>query len=239
MKLHNLHPWDLTPEQAVALQDELAGRVQMQPPLAHADLIAGADVAYDDVTHMVCAGVVVLRTSDWTVVERKGVIGTNTFPYVPGLLSFREAPILLEALARVESEPDLIVFDGQGRAHPRRCGLACHVGLWLDRPCLGVAKSHYLGTFSQPDAAAGSTADLVQCGEIIGQVVRTRTGVRPVFVSVGHKIDLESAVKWVLAASVQARVPEPTRQADIYVNALRRGDVEPSFRQEQPAEAEG
>ncbi len=222
MKIHALHPWDVTPEQAVALQTQHAGRVDAATPLTACDLVAGADVAYDDATHTVYAGVVVLRASDWAVVERRGVVGKNEFPYRPGLLSFREAPVLLEALALVESEPDLVMFDGQGLAHPRRFGLACHVGLWLERPCLGVAKSRFRGLYGPLGDEAGATTDLVEQGQVVGRVVRTRTGVKPVFVSVGHKIDLDSAVRWVLASAREARVPEPTRQADIFVNALRK-----------------
>jgi deoxyribonuclease V len=169
----------------------------------------------------------VLRVADWNVVERRGVVGRNDFPYVPGLLSFREAPVLLEAFARLQTEPDLIMFDGQGLAHPRRFGLACHVGLWLDRPCLGAAKTRYRGDFSPPESEAGSTSDLIENGQVIGRVVRTRTDVNPMFVSVGHKIDLDSAVHWVLASSRDARMPEPTRQADIFVNAMQRGDEFP------------
>src|SRR5262249_34201212 len=145
MKIHPQHAWDLTPERAAAVQTELAGRVQAGPPLTQSQLIAGADVSYDDATHTVYAGVVVVQTTDWAVVERQGVVGTNTFPYVPGLLSFREMPVLLEGFTRVQCEPDLVMCDGQGRAHPRRFGLACHVGLWLDRPCLGAAKTRYRG----------------------------------------------------------------------------------------------
>src|SRR5262249_19521220 len=155
----------------------------------------------------VYAGVVVLRASDWQVVERQGVVSRCRFPYVPGLLSFREAPPLLEAFARTEAEPDLVMFDGQGLAHPRRVGVAGPAGLWL-----GVAKSRYLGLHRNVREEAGSAVDLLdEGGAVIGRVVRTRSGVRPVYVSVGHKIDLDSAVRWVLAAAVAARVPEPTR----------------------------
>jgi deoxyribonuclease V len=221
MKIHTLHTWDLTPDQAIALQTQLASRIDTSTPLDKCDLIAGADVAYDDVTHTVYAGVVVLRTSDWTVIEKQGVIGKNEFPYQPGLLSFREAPVLLEAFARIENEPHLVMFDGQGTAHPRRFGLACHAGLWLERPSLGCAKSRFRGNYRGLGREAGSSVDMIEQGQVIGRAVRTRTDVKEVFVSVGHKIDLESAVRWVLAGSREARVPEPTRQADIFVNALR------------------
>jgi deoxyribonuclease V len=228
MRIHPLHSWNLTPSQAVALQRDLAGRVRTDVAIKRCELVAGADVSYNRYSTTLHAGIVVLRTSDWTVVEQQGVRGEATFPYVPGLLSFREVPVLLQAFALVQAEPDLIFLDGQGRAHPRRLGIACHVGLWLDRPCLGCAKSRLTGRFGELNRETGSTTPLVDKSEVVGQVVRTKTGVNPVFVSPGHKIDLDSAVSWVLAAAQGYRIPEPTRQADQYVNALRRahGDLE-------------
>src|SRR5262249_33798377 len=145
------------------------------------------------------------------------------------LLSFREIPVLLQAFALIKSEPDLVLLDGQGIAHPRRFGIACHVGLWLDRPCVGCGKSRLTGRFGELDRPAGSTADLLGNGEVVGGVVRTKTGTNPVFVSPGHKITLDSAVAWTLAASQGFRIPEPTRQAHLFVNELRRatGDLPP------------
>lgn len=222
MRIERLHDWNLTPTEAVALQRELAARVKAGPTLERCDLIAGADVSYRRFSNTMYAGVVVLRMADLTVVERRGAVFETRFPYVPGLLSFREAPALLKALAQVESEPDVVVFDGQGFAHPRRFGLACHVGLWLNRPCLGCAKSRLTGAFKRLGMKAESCAPLVDHDEMIGAVVRTKTGVKPVFVSVGHRIDLESAVRTVLAARAGYRIPEPTRLADQHVKALRR-----------------
>ncbi len=221
MHIHSLHRWDLTASEAVALQRELASRVEVGPPLTHWRLVAGADVSYNRFSSTFYAGVVVLDTRDWTVVERQGAVLDVTFPYVPGLLSFREAPVLLEAFARVRSEPDVVMLDGQGLAHPRRLGLASHVGLWLDRPCLGCAKSILTGRFKDLDREAGSTAPLVDRGEVVGQVVRTKNGVQPVYVSVGNQIDLDSAVRVVLACVRGYRLPEPTRLAHLHVNALR------------------
>jgi deoxyribonuclease V len=225
MKIHPLHRWDLTPDEAVNLQRELAGRVVITTPLPSCNLIAGSDVSYDRGSDRFYAGVVVLRTEDCTVVERRGAVLRSTFPYIPGLLSFREAPALLEAFARVESSPDAVVLDGQGIAHQRRLGLASHVGLWLEVPCLGCAKSKLIGRFDEPARAAGSRSPLLRGKEVVGSVVRTRTGVSPVFVSPGHRIDLESAVRWVLACCRSHRIPEPTRLAHEYVNELRRGEV--------------
>jgi deoxyribonuclease V len=141
------------------------------------------------------------------------------------LLSFRETPALLKAFALVESEPDVVVLDGHGTAHPRRFGFACHVGLWLNRPCIGCAKSRLTGTFKRLGQKAESRTPLTDDSEIIGSVVRTKTAVQPVFVSTGHRIDLESAVEIILAARGSYRIPEPTRQADKYVNELRRGQL--------------
>lgn len=223
MKIQSLHSWNLTADEAIALQKELANRVDVTTPLDRGELIAGADVSYNRYTSTFYAGVVVLRSEDWTVVEKQTALGESAFPYTPGLLSFREGPIYLEAFAKLASEPDLVMFDGQGLAHPRRFGLACHMGLWLDRPSLGCAKSRFTGRYKELDRKAGSTSLLtVGEGEVVGKVVRTRTGIQPVFVSAGHRIDLEGAVRVVLASCKESRVPEPTRQAHLLVNELRR-----------------
>ena len=221
MEIHTLHPWNVTEAEAVRLQRELAGRVNTSTPVTKCDLIAGADVSYNKYSTRVFAAVVVLRTADWSIVETRGVVGESHFPYVPGLLSFREAPVLLQAFARVQSEPDVVMLDGQGLAHPRRFGLACHIGLALEKPCLGCAKTRLTGHFKDLGRKAGSTAPLVDRGQLVGKVVRTKDGVQPVFVSVGHKIDLDSAVEVVLACARGYRIPEPTRRAHHYVNALR------------------
>jgi deoxyribonuclease V len=222
MHFDRLHSWNVTPTDAVALQRELAEHIDTQTPVERCDLIAGADVSYNRFSNVLYAGVIVLRMADLQIVETTCAVSETNFPYVPGLLSFREAPALLKAFAKVQSEPDLVMLDGQGTAHPRRLGLACHIGLWLNRPCLGCAKSRLVGTFKRLGIKAGSRAFLVDHDAIIGAVVRTKTVVKPVFVSPGHRIDLESAVRMVLAARDGYRIPEPTRLADQHVNALRR-----------------
>ncbi len=226
MKIRNLHSWDLTPKEAVALQRELACRVDARTPLSRCDLIAGADVSYGRFSKVFFAGVVVLRADDMTVVEKQGAVLESPFPYVPGLLSFRETPALLEAFAKLKSEPDVILLDGHGFSHPRRFGLACHVGLCLDRPCVGFAKTLLIGEYQEPAQTAGSMTPLMDKGDIIGQVARTRTAVKPVFVSVGHKIDLASACRVVIQSCRGCRLPEPNRQAHIHVNNLRREALE-------------
>jgi deoxyribonuclease V len=225
MEIHRLHSWELTGPEAASLQRELAARVITDTPLKECHLIAGADVSYDYGSSTFYAGIVVLRTDDFQVVERRGAVAESHFPYVPGLLSFREAPVLLKAFARLESKPDAVMCDGQGIAHPRRLGIASHVGLWLDCPTIGCAKSKLTGRFSEPALEAGSRSPLRDRDAIIGSVVRTKKGVQPVFVSPGHRIDLESAVHWVLATCRRHRLPEPTRLAHNYVNEVRRGEA--------------
>ncbi len=223
MKIAPLHRWDLTPKEAVALQKELASRIVTNVVVRSCKLIAGADCSYNRFSSTMYAGVVVLRCDDLSVIERKGVVAEAQFPYVPGLLSFRETPIVLEAFARLENTPDLVMCDGQGYAHPRRMGYVCHVGLWLQMPAVGCAKTRLIGEFEEPDLEAGSSSLLVDDGETIGRVVRTKTGIKPLFVSAGNLIDLDSSVHWVMATTRKYRLPEPTRQAHLYVNELRRG----------------
>jgi deoxyribonuclease V len=221
MQIHPLHSWGLSAAEAIALQKELANKVDVRTPLTDVKLLAGADVSYTRFSNLFHAAVVVLRLADWAIVETQGAQAEVSFPYVPGLLSFREAPVLLKAFAKVKSEPDAVMLDGQGLAHPRRLGLACHVGLWLDRPCFGCAKSLLVGKFKEPGPRPGCLSPLVDRGEVVGSAVRTRSRAGPVFVSAGHKIDLPSAVRLVLASCRGYRIPEPTRQAHLQVNRLR------------------
>jgi deoxyribonuclease V len=224
MKVHPLHAWDVTPTEAVALQRKLASQVVTDTPLSSCKLIAGADISYNRFSPIFFAGVVVLRTDDLSVVEKRGVRMEVTFPYVPGLLSFREGPGLLQAFAHVESKPDAVMCDGQGIAHPRGLGVASHLGLFLQVPCIGCAKSRLLGQYEDPGREAGSTSPLHLGDKVIGSVVRTKTGVQPVYVSPGNRINLESSIHWVLATCKGYRIPEPTRQAHLYVNRLRLGE---------------
>jgi|SRR5579871_91281 len=222
MDIQPLHSWDLTRAEARALQRQLADRVDQRQPLTGCDLIAGADVSYNRSSNILYAGVVVLRMDDLTIVEKRGVACEVTFPYVTGLLSFRETPALLKVFAQIETKPDAVIVDGHGYSHPRRFGFACHVGLWLNLPSVGCAKTRLIGTYKEPGRRAGSVTPLKAKDEVVGQVVRTKTGVKPVFVSVGYKIDLRSAVELVLATCRGYRLPEPTRQAHLHVNTLRR-----------------
>jgi deoxyribonuclease V len=228
MKIHPLHAWDVAVAEATKLQRELAAQVDVRPALKHCELIAGADISYNRFSPTMYAAVVVLRMDDMSIVEVRGAVAETPFPYQPGYLSFREGPALVEAFARVESEPDAVMFDGQGIAHPRRLGLASHVGLWLRKPSLGCAKSRLIGRFGSLPREAGSAVPLTQGDEQLGMVVRTKTDVQPVYVSPGHLIDVASSVDLVLRSCRGYRIPEPTRQAHLHVNALRRGDVDPT-----------
>ena len=216
MHVRELHSWTISPSDAVALQRELAGQLRLDRTLPENSVrtIAGVDLSPPDAeSGRVRGAVVVAAWPSLEVVEVSTAEGIADFPYVPGLLSFREAPILLEALTGLRSTPDVILVDGQGTAHPRRFGIACHLGLAIDVPTIGCAKSRLVGTHQQPQEAKGAWTPLEHGGDIIGAVVRTRTGVRPIYVSPGNNIDLESSVRWALACSPRYRVPVPTRLA--------------------------
>ena len=216
------HRWDVSPKQAVAIQGALAGRVCSPPLRGAVRLAAGVDMAISPDGERCVAGVVLWDMKARTVCEAQLAWCALTFPYVPGLLSFREAPAVLAALRRLEREPDVILCDGQGYAHPRRFGIACHLGVILDRPTIGCAKSRLVGDYAEPAPGRGARAALTAGGERIGTVLRTRDGVKPVYVSVGHRIDLDGAVRIVLRCGGGYRVPEPTRLADRLVARARR-----------------
>jgi deoxyribonuclease V len=210
------HPteWPTTADEAIAVQDALRPLVvaaDPHPPLFHT--IAGLDSAYDDETGIVAAAVVVLDSGTLEPVETAVAHGTVTFPYVPGLLSFRELPTTLTALEKLDTKPDLLICDGQGLAHPRRFGLACHVGILTGTPTIGVAKTPW-GDHREPGPERGAMSDITMDGEIVGRALRTQRGIKPVFVSVGHLIDLDTACAQVLALTPRYRQPETTRRAD-------------------------
>jgi deoxyribonuclease V len=226
MKFRRLHDWDLSEADAVVLQRELAARIDVSEPLGRCELIAGADASYNRFSDVIYAGVVVWRAEDNTVVEHVSAVTETHFPYVPGLLSFREAPALLDAFAKLETTPDVVMLDGQGIAHPRRMGIACHIGLWLGVPTVGCAKSRLYGRYEEPGPETGSTSPLLSGNQVIGQVVRTKARVSPVFVSPGHCVDMDGAVRVVLAGVRGYRLPEPTRRAHLFVNDERRKGVQ-------------
>jgi deoxyribonuclease V len=193
-------------------------------------LVAGADASYHRGSNQIYAGVVVVRLPDLHVVEEQVAIGITDFPYVPGLLSFREAPVLLQAFQKVISRPDVVIFDGQGIAHPRRMGIAAHLGLFLDIPTVGCAKSWLTGQYDErmlPETAGASVPLMAKDGPQLGAVVRTKTRIRPVFVSPGHRADVNAAVTAVLQCCKGYKLPEPTRLAHLLVNRVRKAFSEP------------
>ena len=223
MELPLTHRWDLSPAAARALQAELASRVDTSTPLGEFRLVAASDVSFDRGSPILYASVVVWDRETGELIERAGVVERATFPYVPGLLSFREAPAILRAFGKLKSRPDIALVDGQGTAHPLRLGVASHLGLWLDVPTIGVAKSRLTGTYAEPGPGRGDRSPLMDRGEVIGDVLRTRRGVKPLFVSPGHRVDREGAVAAVMSCLGRWRQPTPSRLAHQVVNELRRG----------------
>ncbi len=216
------HPWDLTPQEAVVLQKKLATQVVLCNALpTPVERIAGVDVSYRWRGREFHAAVVVLDYLSMDILEIATASGEVDFPYIPGLLSFRELPILLQAFQNLEIVPDVILADGQGIAHPRRLGLASHLGLWLNLATIGCAKSRLCGEHEEPGSKKGDWTPLSDDGVTLGRVVRTRDGVRPLYISCGHKIDLHSATDIVLHCSRGYRLPEPTRQAHLLSNRVR------------------
>lgn len=218
------NPWDVTPAEARQIQLGLRDRVELKDRLGKLRRVAGADVALELGKGRAIAGVVVYSFPELEELERVSATGPLTFPYIPGLLSFREMPAILTAFERVRNEPDLIFYDGQGYAHPRRFGIACHLGVVLDRPTIGCAKSRLIGKHKEPPIERGGWTPLEDKGERIGAVLRTRSGVNPIFVSQGHRVSLERAIELVLAVSDDYRIPRPTREADHFVEAVKRGE---------------
>ena len=216
-----LHSWDVTTAEARDLQLRLAAQINNKPRLKAYKTIAGADVSYDKRAKWLHAAVVVLQAGTFKVLDRVGVLAEAKFPYVPGLLSFREAPAVIAAFTKLSVQPDVLICDGQGIAHPRRMGLAAHLGLWLGIPTIGCAKSWFFGEFDDPGPERGDWSPLTDQGETIGAVLRTRARVKPVFVSCGHLCNLTSAIEVVLATSPLYRQPITTRLAHQYVNELR------------------
>jgi deoxyribonuclease V len=222
VKAKNLHSWDVDYKTAVALQAELREKLILEDELSEdIRIIAGADISCNKGDDRVYAAVVLLDATTLDVVEEAGHSGRISFPYIPGLLSFREGPSLLRAFDKLRRRPDVVLFDGQGIAHPRGFGLAAHMGLILDLPSVGCAKTKLIGTFEEPGARRGQRSPLTYDGEQIGAVLRTKDRVKPVFVSQGHRVSLERAVDVVLQCTRRYRIPEPIRRAHILVNRMR------------------
>ena len=222
--IHHAHPWDVTLEAAVAIQRTLAPLVREEPLPQPPRTIAGVDMSVRG--DQVQAAVVVLALPTLEIIDQAVWRGPVEFPYVPGLLSFREVPAVLRALAQLRIQPDLIMADAQGRAHPRGLGLACHLGVLLDWPVFGVAKSRLTGTYAEPTDVTGAQSPLLRAKAVIGAVLRTKAKTKPVYVSIGHRITLSEAVALTFACTTRYRLPEPTRQAHLLSKRIaERGDV--------------
>jgi deoxyribonuclease V len=215
MKVNRLHSWQVSIGEALDIQRKLVGMVSRVNEVAAPRFIAGVDISVRKSQEMATAAVVVLEYPEFKLVETKTINERVNFPYVPGLLSFRESPLILAACEKLTLTPDLILVDGQGIAHPRRMGLASHLGLFLNTPTVGCAKSRLCGKHQTPGIEAGSYEELVDNGEVIGAALRTKLATAPIYVSIGHKVDLETAIYWVLECCRGYRVPEPTRLAHL------------------------
>jgi deoxyribonuclease V len=214
MLIRDLHSWNVSPAEAIALQSRLAAQITRIDDFGVIDHIAGIDAGFEDEGRITKAAVCVLSLHDLQTVETAIARRATDFPYIPGLLSFREIPAILEALKQLRTKPDMLFCDGQGRAHPRRLGIASHLGLLTNLPSIGIAKSLLCGRHAPVGDEKGSTAELVHKNETVGAALRTRSGVKPVYISPGHKISLQTAVEYVMLCVTRYKLPEPTRLAD-------------------------
>jgi deoxyribonuclease V len=226
MKYRSLHNWNVDYKTAVAIQADLRGKLVLSDDgPGDIRIVAGADISCTKGDDRVFAAVVLLDAATLEVIEEATYSGRTSIPYIPGLLSFREGPALLQAFGKLRKRPDVALFDGQGVAHPRGFGLAAHMGLILDIPSVGCAKTRLIGTFEEPGERRGQHSPLVHDGKQIGAVVRTKDRVKPVFVSQGHRVSLERAVEIILQCARRYRIPEPIRRAHILVNKMRKEET--------------
>ncbi len=214
------HAWQISEVEALQLQQELAAKVVSTDQFDDIKLVAGVDVAYAKEGDKLVAAVVILDANSLDVVETVTAEDKAQFPYIPGLFSFRELPPLIKAFAKLQNRPDLVVCDGQGYAHPRRFGLACHLGVIFDVPTIGCGKTRLLGEHQEPDITRGAVAPLIDNNEVIGNVLRTQTDINPIYVSIGHRISLSTACEWVLKLAPKYRLPQTTRMADQAVKVV-------------------
>lgn len=215
MNVKNLHPWKVSYKEAVRIQNDLRKQLILRKEFVNPGLVAGADVSYSKKNSRFYAMVIVFKLPGLIPIEEITATRSVEFPYIPGFLSFREAPVLLEAFKKIKNIPDVVIVDGQGIAHPRGLGLASHLGLILDLPTVGCAKNRLTGQYQEVADEAGSYEFLRINGRVMGAVLRTKKGVKPVFISPGHRIDLSSSIELVLKTTKGYRLPEPTRQAHI------------------------
>lgn len=221
MNILELHSWDLSPAQAISLQKQLAGQVRLAPMANLPRIVAGLDCAFSRDKKRIAAVAVVMQIEDFQVLETAEAVMEVKFPYVPGLLSFREAPVCLAAMEKLQTPPDAVLVDGQGIAHPRRLGLASHLGLFLDTPTIGCAKSRLIGDYQDPPKEKGAYSPLMDKDQRIGSVLRTRQNIKPLFISPGYKITHQQAIDSVMTCCTRYRIPEPTRLAHHLVTAMK------------------
>ena len=219
--IKELHPWNVSPKEAVEIQKQLQPCVTLKNRLGPIRYVAGTDVSFSLGNDTAWAGVVVVEYPGLEPVEKRWAQGKVVFPYIPGLLSFREIPVLVSALTKLRTIPDLILCDGQGIAHPRGLGLATHLGLLLNCPTIGCAKSRLVGTYAELGEKKGASAKMVYEGKVIGAAIRTRNGVKPIFISAGNNINLKQSISIAFRCCPKYRVPEPIRMAHLLVNRLR------------------
>jgi deoxyribonuclease V len=221
MNIRKLHPWNITPREAAAVQERLYPLLNLERISGTVRNVAGVDVSFSRGSDIIWAGVVVFSFPEMKKLEEEWIREHTRFPYIPGMLSFREIPGIIEALKKLRIDPDLILCDGQGIAHPRGVGLASHLGLILDRPTIGCAKSRLIGWFSEVGSTRGDYSRLLHNGRVIGAALRTRTGVKPMFISPGNRITLKQSLRIVMECCLKYRIPEPIRQAHMLVSRRR------------------
>jgi deoxyribonuclease V len=222
MVTRDIHQWEMQPKEAVSIQKGLRAKLKFQHLPKIPRLIAGADVSYDKGSDIFHAAIVLLSFPGLETVEEASASGRVDFPYIPGLLSFREGPIVIKAFEKLVNIPDVAIFDGQGIAHPRGIGIASHIGLFLGVPTIGCAKTRLVGEYDEPGMGKGDFSPLTRDGREIGAAVRTKRGVKPLFVSPGQMITIEESIDIVLKCSSRYRLPEPTRRAHLLSNRVRR-----------------
>jgi deoxyribonuclease V len=215
--MNDKYPWkeDINPREALILQKRIAADLIKYGKIPSAEYIAGIDISVSRNSNIGQAAVVILKYPELEITEIRKACGEITFPYIPGLLSFREIPLILKVWQKLTILPDIIMVDGQGYAHPRRIGIASHLGILLDIPAIGCAKSRLCGEYQIPSEEPGSYTDLLDDGEIIGAALRTKNKTKPLFISIGHKISLENAICWVMQCCRGYRLPQPTRLAHL------------------------
>ena len=217
-----LHTWDVSIDQAICIQEELRNRIVLQKTFAEVKTIGGGDVAYSKTKNLLFGAIVVLSFPEMEMVDRVAASGKITFPYISSFFSFREGPILIKTFQKLRVEPDVMIYDGQGIAHPRGVGLASHMGLWFDIPSIGCAKTPLLHEYILPRPTRGSFESVRRNGKVAGAVLRTRDNVKPLFVSPGHRIDLRTSIQLVLTTCQRFRIPEPLRKAHQASHDIRR-----------------